>query len=1527
AGAISIVVPQKEGYVYKQGGIESADGCCRPFESRADGTVFSNGVGVVVLKRLEDALADNDTIFAVIKGVGINNDGSDKLGYTAPSVNGQIECIREALLHSKVKAKEIGYIEAHGTATSLGDAVEVEALSTVFREQTSKKQYCALGSVKGNIGHTDVASGIAGLMKAALCLFHKKIPPMPNFEQYNPHIQFEESPFFVNSQLIEWRKESTHPLYAGVSSFGVGGTNVHMILSEHVSTPVHLDEVSESLVVLSAKTEKALQQNIEKMTNFLSNSEDNVSLADIAYTLQTGRETFEWRCFCVGKTREEVIKNLPLSPISCCDMAIHPSIVFMFPGQGMQYPQMAAELMLKIPFFSSLVQRGIAIAKSYLDIDLLEIINNPSDARLNQTQYAQPALFIIEYALAHLLIHYGITPSAVIGHSLGEYVAACIAGVFSFEEAIALVCQRGFLMASAPAGEMLAIECTREELSSYLEYTELALHNSTTHFVVAGKAAEINQLEKILLEAEKPFRKLKVNHSFHSQSMEGIEQPLKDLFVNFTLSAPQIPMISNVTGTWLSAKEAMDPHYWYTHLRHTVQFCKGIETLLEDSHPLFLEVGPGQSLNVFLKDIASSHKKEVVSTSTLMANYALKSEFNQLIAAIGMVWQQGIRINWLTFHEEASRRHTPLPTYAFQKQKYWIDPDVKTKRLDNKPTFYKPIWSQQLVCPFELSDTTTKSLQDNTWIIFKDKLGIADQVITFLKKKNTSPIVIEMGELYFEEKSRYFKINPANKDHYKKLFSALRDKLRNPIVLHCFTCANTGDGMLSYKEIDAQLELGFFSILYLAQSYLECIGDQTVLKTLILSTGTQQVVGSENVSPINAGLIGPCRVLSKEHSFMQCKLLDITLNDPLFSSQNFLSLLFGVCLNEAWNASHSVVAYRNNYRWDLTYELAKSYSSAFRFKDNGTYLITGGLGGIVLMLCEAITKSIKKPRFILLSRSAMIPEEEWDSALQDPSHVFHQKISHLKKMQILGAQFIFHQVDVTDFESLSLIINHYTSAEKIHGVIHGAGVAGGGLMVLKSKKEAQEILLPKIHGTYNLAKIFQDYPLDFVVLLSSIAAITGEPGQIDYCAANACLDAFAVSKLFSSSFVLSINWNTWRDIGMAVDAARIYKENFLNRGNDISSAQGQQLFLQAMQRQDANLIISNFDIDYYSTKDNGKIVEEKHALPKTSRQNVKTSVAYVPPNNAIENQLAGLWQESLGIEQIGINDDFFVLGGHSLKAINLIEKINKNFNCNLPATQIYHDPTIKQLCKTILKTTENRLSYTPILLKKGEEHFPYLFLGHPISGLMNCYQSLVSQSELPMSIYGIQDPSIEANELLYNSLAAMVDDYFSMIRKIQPTGPYFLLGYSFGGNILFEIASKLLKQGEKVNLLALIDSWAIKSPALKNETYFKLYFKEASGLSDEITNLAWKREQLSLAHSISKLDHEMLLFKASYLSDIYRTIDDPTNGWAKYNKGKIICHALEGNHDTVMNANNSKIILQLIEQYLKERYGIANEVL
>lgn len=1524
AGAVSIVVPQENGYIYQKGSIESSDGQCRPFSSDANGTVFSNGVGVVILKRLDDAIADKDTIYAVIKGRGINNDGSDKLGFTAPSTSGQTSCIRDALAQAGIKAEDIGYVEAHGTATILGDAIEFDALTTVYREQTEKKQFCVLGSVKGNIGHTDVAAGIAGLIKAALCLHYQKIPSTLHFDKPNSNIAFHDSPFFINKELLVWQTESL-TRYAGVSAFGVGGTNVHLILANHNCQQMPVSTESEQLFILSAKTEKALEQNTEKLIQHLSKfpkGRAKTYLANVAHTLQEGRDDFQWRRIGIGKTITEIKKNLSQNKVHRCSENSSHDLVFMFPGQGMQYHRMAAQLMAEIPCFAQYVNYGIQLAKSYLNCDLLEIMSNPQDERLNQTQYAQPALFIIEYGLAKLLMECGVMPQAFIGHSLGEYVAACLAGVFSFEDAIAIVCERGLLMASTPTGAMLAIDCTVEEFAVYQDRVpgvELASHNASNHCVASGEESAIRTLEGHLSTLNKSYQTLRVTHAFHSYSMEAIEQPFKEIFLNIPLSAPTIPMISNLTGDWLTAEDAVNPEYWYRHLRHSVKLRAGLEVLIGNEHPFFIEVGPGHSLNTFLNVMTRNSSKKPLLLHTLPNQNRPTDDLTQLLIALGTLWQEGVSIQWAALRRSDGLQRIPLPTYSFQKQRYWIEPDDRITSDTNQPALYKPVWSRQPAYLKPVSSAFT-SLKQHSWIIFKDKSGISEQFISLLQQHNAQLIIIEADTSYRELSLHHFKLNPAIKAHYDALFKRIKRELRAPIILHAYSCDNLEADLSHNEEINQQLTAGFYSVLYLIQSYIEQIGEQLPLRCTLLTRGTQQVLGTEKIIPINASLTGACRVIPQEHPLLQCRLIDLNPDEPAFYDGKLFTHILNECVRDAWSEPYSMTAYRHGYQWDLTYALAKPQLVQDRLKDSGVYLVTGGLGGIALALCEAIAKQVSKPTFILFSRTPVILESEWDTILNDPENKMYKKIRSLKALQTLGATLAFHTVDLTDYKSLSIEIKACKSSfGQINGVLHCAGIAGSGLMQLKSHDKAQAVLMPKIHGTYYLARALHDLSLDFVVLMSSIAALTGEQGQIDYCGANACLDTFAQSQLFSADVVLSLNWNTWRDIGMAVETLKPADVTFFDRGNDISPQQGQQLFLQAIQTNFSNLAVSNYALERYASRVSKKKESSEQSNVKAAREDLDVGSDYQAPRNDVEEQLVVLWQECLGIESIGVDDDFFDLGGHSLKALNLIKKINNRFHVALAINQLYRTPTISRLAEVFTKKAASK-SYDIIVPLKTTENkslqTPALFVCHPVSGMVYCYNSFVAQSPANWSIYGLQDPSVDAGHILYNSVSSMADDYLTMIKTIQPQGPYYLVGYSFGGSLFYEVAARLKQQEETIGLLALIEGWASFSSEQANETNFKrmlnTYHHE---LPTDLINLAWHRMQLLLAHTPTTLKQEMLLFKAKELFDQYQSIDNPTNGWANFNNGVIQCHLMDANHETILNAENCQQIMNYIKDY------------
>jgi acyl transferase domain-containing protein/thioesterase domain-containing protein len=682
AGGVTVFVPQNAGYWYQEGLIVSPDGHCRPFDAKAQGTVFGNGLGAVVLKRLEDALTDGDHIDAAIMGSATNNDGSLKVSYTAPSVAGQAEVIVEALADADVEPETINYVETHGTGTALGDPTEVTALTRAFRSRTQKKGFCAIGSVKSNIGHLDAAGGVAGLIKAVLALKHTEIPPSLHFEKPNPNIDFENSPFYVNSRLSEWKSDGT-PRRAGVSAFGVGGTNAHVIVEE---APV-LESSSASrphqLLVLSAKTSSALETATKNLIAYFKEYPE-VKLPDVTYTLQVGRKAFSHRRMIVCQNIDDAVLTLeaadPKRVFTVYQEKRNPPIVFMFSGQGAQYVNMGLELYRTESPFQEQIDRCSDILKPHLGLDLRDILypaeENVEEAaqKLKQTFITQPALFVIEYALAKLWMSWGVHPEALVGHSIGEYVAACLAGVFSLEDALSLVATRGRLIQELPRGSMLAVFLSEKQIRPFLsENVSLAAVNGPSICAVSGDKEAIKDLEEQLSKKNVDCRHLHTSHAFHSKMVEPILDAFAEQVKQVRLNPPQIPFLSNVIGTWITSDEAMDPSYWARHLRQTVRFSDCIQELLKEPNRVLLELGPGQTLSTLARQHSNRPKEQTV-LSSIRHPKEEKSDVAFILNTLGRLWLAGIEVNWSGFYKDERRYRLPLPTYPFERQRYWVEP-------------------------------------------------------------------------------------------------------------------------------------------------------------------------------------------------------------------------------------------------------------------------------------------------------------------------------------------------------------------------------------------------------------------------------------------------------------------------------------------------------------------------------------------------------------------------------------------------------------------------------------------------------------------------------------------------------------------------------------------------------------------------------------------------------------------------------------------------------------------------------------
>ncbi|HEX6292476.1 MAG TPA: beta-ketoacyl synthase N-terminal-like domain-containing protein [Herpetosiphonaceae bacterium] len=737
AGGVSIGIHQKSGYLYQEGGIHSPDGYCRAFDASAGGTVGGSGVGVVVLKRLDDALADGDPVHAVIRGFAINNDGALKVGYTAPSVDGQAEVIRDALALAQVDAETIGYVETHGTATPLGDPIEVAALTKVFRESTDAATFCALGSVKTNIGHLDAAAGVAGLIKAVMALKHGQIPPSLHFEQPNPQIDFTGSPFYVSTHLADWPRGDT-PRRAGVSSFGIGGTNAHVVLEEAppLAPP---DDPSRSwhVLPLSARTSTALAAVTEHLAEYLRQHPE-VQLADVAYTLQLGRRAFEHRQTLVASDVQDALSALSAPGsnrvLRGATALQERPVVFMFPGQGAQYLRMAQDIYRHEPIFREHLDRCATLFARHLGLDLRDVLYPTSSAHtpddlLSQTWITQPALFAVEYALAQLWISWGVKPVAMIGHSLGEYVAACLADVFALEDAIALVAARGRLMHQCSGGGMLSVSLAAEALLPLLnDRLSLAAINGPALCVAAGSATEIDRLEQRLAAQDVRCRRLPSAYAFHSAHMDSIVDVFVERVRSVTLRPPTIPFVSNVTGTWATASDVMNPRYWASQLRQTVRFADGVATLIENPHRVLLEVGPGRTLISLARPQTDAAPGPVLLSSLRHPQEDQPDEVF-LLATLGRLWLAGVPVDWAALYAER-RQRLQLPTYPFERQRYWVEPQAlgiappssdraapPAAQATPAPTYLRPDLPNEYVAP-------RSELEQKIALIWQESLGI-----------------------------------------------------------------------------------------------------------------------------------------------------------------------------------------------------------------------------------------------------------------------------------------------------------------------------------------------------------------------------------------------------------------------------------------------------------------------------------------------------------------------------------------------------------------------------------------------------------------------------------------------------------------------------------------------------------------------------------------------------------------------------------------------------------------------------------
>jgi acyl transferase domain-containing protein/thioesterase domain-containing protein/acyl carrier protein len=1144
AGGVTIEIPHGLGYLYREGEILSRDGHCRSFDAASSGTIFGSGLGIVVLRRLEDAVRDGDFIHAIIRGTAVNNDGARKVSYLAPSVAGQADAIGEALSVADVDADSISYVETHGTGTTVGDPIEIAALTRAFRESTERSGFCAIGSLKASIGHLDAAAGVAGFIKTVLSLEHKQVPPSLNFSQSNPLIDFEHSPFYVNTKLRDWESNGS-PRRAGVTSLGIGGTNAHVILEEAPTSAPSGPSRLWQVLTLSAKSPAALDSMTRDLANHLE--ENSPAIADVAFTGHTGRKAFRYRRAIVCADSSGAAKALRRGDLRRVVSDSAPdnerAVIFLCTGQGSQYVSMGRGLYESEPVFRSTVDFCADYLQQFIGANLRTIMFPPETATnaaaelLNQTRFTQPALFVVEYAMAKLWSSWGITPAAMIGHSVGELAAACIAGVFSVEACLQIIAERGRLIQSMPTGSMTAVPMPEHQVVPLLNgQLSLASINGDEQCVVSGPDRAIAELEKSLADKRTEYRRLRVSHAFHSSMMDPILREFSEFVRKFDLGPPRIPYISSTTGSWITDAEATDPDYWAGQLRQTVRFAEGIGRALDTPCAILLEIGPGNTLGALCEQnakFAESHK--VISSLRTRNDDTGDAEFTA--GALAQMWVAGKKIDWKGFHAHEQRQRLPLPTYPFERERFWIEPGRRVESTAASKEIGKEAREIEFFgASWKRVDLDQKAGAEKVgpWLIFEDSQGLGACIAGMLRRRGEKYFVVRCSKSFARIAADRFEIDPDNPADYQRLLSEISAKENFPrSIVHLLSVCDPRERDESLDDLSMRETMSFYSLMYLGQA-LGAIDHPVPVQLAIVTNSLHRVSGEPVLRPDRALIAGPCGVIPKELAGVSCTNIDLAIS----VDDNLKEAATQVVAELEMRSNDSPVAYRKNRRWVQTFaRVPERGARSIALRDRGIYLITGGLGGIGLTLAESIARSVRA-RLVLLGHSEFPERESWDEWLDVHRHdnANSQRIRKIRAIEENGAEVLVVAGDVCDPMAMQRVADQiHARFGPITGIIHAAGVLNDAPLLEKDRTSAARVLAPKVRGTLVLESVFKQEAIDFFILMSSVSSHLTPAGQIDYAAANAFLDSFARFKSQKGSRYTSIQWPRWTDVGMAVD--------------------------------------------------------------------------------------------------------------------------------------------------------------------------------------------------------------------------------------------------------------------------------------------------------------------------------------------------------------------------------------------------------
>ena len=1227
AGGVSFVATQRSGYRFQEGDILSPDGHCRSYDASAAGTVGGNGVGVVVLRRAVDAIADRDPIRALIRGSALNNDGAEKLGYTAPSIDGQAAVVAEALAMADVEPASVDFIEGHGTATVLGDPVEVAALNQAFRGAEGR---VALGSVKSNIGHLDAAAGIAGLLKAMLALEHGEIPPSLHSEEPSSKIDFAGGPFEVCGQL-EPLSGRPRPWRGGVSSFGIGGTNAHVVLEEAPAPAAAEASGASQLLVVSAATEAALDEASDRLAEHVEGAGDT-ELADLAFTLKTGGQPSSWRRAVVAADAAQAVRALKARrgrlARSMESLGGHRPVAFLFPGQGSQYPGMLSDLYPAEASLRATVDEAAELLATPLGFDLRELLLGEPDEeaarRLRQTAVTQPALFVVEVALARLWMEWGVVPEVMLGHSLGEYSAACVAGVFDFPDALAVVAERGRLMQAQPAGAMLSLPLTEPDAESLISGSlALAAINGTEATVVSGPVEEVEALAERLAGEGVTARRLETSHAFHSPAMEPVLDDFREVLAGVELRPAEIPVVSNLTGGIVD-QELADPDYWLRQMREPVRFADGLWTLLEDEDRVLLEVGPGAVLSTLTRRLLAGSGQEAAIVRSLPPANAPRGAHESLLEAQGELWKTGVAIDWSAVYRDEERRRVPLPAYPFQRQSYWIALDRRPGGLLARPApvagaeggglYYAPSWAGA-PAPAPVAD-------DLPWLVLLDGSGVGRELCR-LRSAAVPVATVESGDRFERLGSLEFRLDPAKPADVRRLFEELDAAGHKPgrVVLLVGGAGASEEGATGRQGFD--VPVAFFEL-------LAGLPPEALPAVDLVSIGLADVTGQEELDPAQALALGPLRAARWEIAGLRARWIDLEAGEVAGSSAAVAAQL---AAELARAAEERPVALRGGRRWvGEVRPLELGQAPASTLPAEGVFLITGGTGGVGLEIAEQLAAR-SQARLVLLGRAAVsIP----DAPAAAPEEGSGSREARLASLSASGAEVMTIAADVTDRAAMAEALGRARERfGRIDGVVHAAGVAGGRLLALGQGEESDEVLRPKVEGIRVLDALLADDPPALAVAVSSLTALTGALGQSAYTAANLYLDAFAAASHRRPAS--GLNWqafdfSAWRDTGMAAReiAGETARERDARQLRELAPEDGREAFLRAVGSGLTQVVISTTDPRMEKPEPPAAPGAEarRDAEPSGSGRGRPAGLPeYAEPRNGIESTLVEIWQE------------------------------------------------------------------------------------------------------------------------------------------------------------------------------------------------------------------------------------------------------------------------------------------------------------